>query len=77
MVEGEVTNTKEEDIEELSKAYDRINPDKIQLYTISRYPPESNVEKVSYEKLVEVKKKIVSLSKSDLREKIDVFPSRR
>ena len=46
-----VDNTTQEEIEALLKAYKRINPREVMLYSIDRKTPEEKLEKVPIEEL--------------------------
>jgi wyosine [tRNA(Phe)-imidazoG37] synthetase (radical SAM superfamily) len=76
LVDGELSNIKDDNITSLAESYDKICPDRIQLYTISRPPADFSVRPVSKEKLCYIEEKINTISEKNFRKKLEIFPVR-
>ena len=76
LIDGEIGNIEDVNIESLAHAYDEINPDKVDLYTLSQRPANFLAKPVSEEKLHIIEEKIYSIAKRNFRNKIEIFPFR-
>lgn len=76
LIDGELSNIQDANIKSLAEAYDKICPDRIQLYTISRSPAHFLVKPVSKEKLHNIEEKIYLTAEKNFRGKIEIYPFR-
>jgi wyosine [tRNA(Phe)-imidazoG37] synthetase (radical SAM superfamily) len=76
LIDGEISNIQDVNIVSLAHAYDEINPDRIQIYTISRAPADFSVKPVSKEILNKIEEKINAITELNLRNKLEIFPFR-
>lgn len=74
LIGGSVNNITPLDIDALAKAYIKINPDLIHLYTVARRPAVLSVKPVTLEDLKRIKNEIVERTNPKMGEIIKVFP---
>jgi len=58
LIKGNYANITLENLKNLAEAYQTIQPDHIQLYSISRSPADPSVRRLSIDELIEIKNKI-------------------
>jgi wyosine [tRNA(Phe)-imidazoG37] synthetase (radical SAM superfamily) len=76
LVDGVIQNYKSENLNALASAYSIIQPDIIQIYTISRPPASRYTRPLDLAKLEGVRKYINQKVDQSIKEKIEVFPFR-
>lgn len=76
LIDGELSNIQDVNIISLAEAYDKICPDRIQLYTISRPPANYLVESVTKEKMHSIEEKIYSIAEKNFENKLEIYTLR-
>ena len=73
LIDGTINNLNDENLKNLSKAYDLICPDLVQLYSVARPPPSPSIKKVKINKIVQIKNKINNFSQKEKKINIKIF----
>jgi len=72
-INGKYSNIQNNNLKELAYAYKQINPDLIQIYSISRPPADVSVEKINFNQLIKIKSTILEYLNQDNKLNIKIY----